>query len=107
MTRAVVERTTKYRTKTHRYSGSARRVALIGGTTTFDDCLAALYYLVNPRQLVDGTALSEFEHSFSQYIGGRYAYSFCHGRGGHYGLLPAPTIWFRSHGLLPVPTPLR
>src|SRR6266849_2199173 len=104
MTHAVVERTTKYRTKTHRYSGSARRVALIGGTTTFDDCLAALYYLVHPRQLVEGTAISEFEHSFAQYIGVRYAYSFCHGRVGLYGLLHALEIGSGDEVLLQVPT---
>ncbi len=104
MTHAVVERTTKYRTKTHHSRGSARRVALIGGTTTLDDCLAALYYLVHPRQLVEGEAISEFERSFAQYIGVRYAYSFCHGRVGLYGLLQGLEIGPGDEVLLQVPT---
>lgn len=82
----------------------ARRVALIGGTTTFDDCLVALRYLVNPLQLVNGSAIGEYEHAFAEKIGVRYAYSFCHGRVGLYGLLRGLGIGPGDEILLQVPT---
>lgn len=83
---------------------SARRVALIGGTTTFDDCLVALRYLLNPLQLVNGSAIGEYEHAFAEKIGVRYAYSFCHGRVGLYGLLRGLGIGPGDEILLQVPT---
>jgi perosamine synthetase len=104
MKRAVAGKIAGKRTKTHRLSDSVRRVALIGGTTTLDDCQAALYYLVHPRQLVVGAAILEFERSFAQYIGVRYAYSFCHGRVGLYALLRGLDIGTGDEVLLQVPT---
>jgi perosamine synthetase len=104
MKHAVVGQTIQNRTETKRQKDSVRRVALIGGTTTLDDSLAALYYLVHPRQLVEGAAISEFEHAFAQSIGVRYAYSFCHGRVGLYGLLRGLEIGPGDEVLLQVPT---
>jgi len=104
MNHIVVRSTTENRTRIQHLRGLARHVALIGGTTTFNDCLDALYYLVHPRQLVEGPAISEFELSFAQYIGVRYAYSFCHGRVGLYGLLHSLEIGPGDEVLLQVPT---
>lgn len=97
----VVERITDRRTKNIR---SARRVALLGGTTTLEDCLVALRYLVHPRELVEGEAIAEFEQAFAQQVGVRYAYSFSHGRVGLYGLLSGLGIGAGDEVLLQVPT---
>jgi perosamine synthetase len=104
MKHAIVGQAAENGTETYRLRDLVRRVALIGGTTTFEDCLAALYYLIHPRQLVEGTSISEFEHSFAQYIGVRYAYSFCHGRVGLYGILRGLEIGPGDEVLLQVPT---
>ena len=81
-----------------------RRVALIGGTTTFQDCVVALRYLLDPRQLVQGPDIAEYESAFARRIGARYAYSFCHGRVGLYGLLRGLDIGPGDEVLLQVPT---
>ena len=100
----VVEPTTRQSTRELRRKASTRRVALIGGTTTFEDCLIALRYLVHPRQLVDGESIAEFERAFAEQIGVRYAYSFCHGRVGLYGLLSGLGIGPGAEVLLQAPT---
>src|SRR5437588_1050770 len=82
----------------------ARRVALLGGTTTLEDCLVALRYLANPRQLVQGSAIAEYEQTFARQIGVRYAYSFSHGRVGLYALLRGLGIGPGDEVLLQVPT---
>jgi perosamine synthetase len=82
----------------------ARRLALLGGTTTFEDCLVALRYLANPRQLVRGSAIAEYERAFAQQVGVRYAYSFSHGRVGLYALLCGLGIGPGDEVLLQVPT---
>lgn len=105
MKQNVVEQATEHRISSdHRKKISTRRIALIGGTTNFDDCLVALRYLVKPRQLVQGPALVEYEHAFAGRIGVRYAYSFCHGRVGLYGLLRGLGIGPGDEVLLQVPT---
>ena len=83
---------------------STRRVALIGGTTTFEDCMVALRRLLYPRQLVQGPDIAEYECAFARLIGARYAYSFCHGRVGLYGLLRGLGIGPGDEVLLQVPT---
>jgi perosamine synthetase len=104
MKHAVVERATDYKTRELHPKPSTRRVALIGGTTTFDDCMVALHYLTHPRELVDGDAIVEFERAFAEHISVRYAYSFCHGRVGLYGLLHGLGIGSGDEILLQVPT---
>ena len=104
MKHLVVEQTSDRKTTNLRHKVATRRVALIGGTTAFADCLVALRYLADPRQLVQGTAIAEYEQAFAQQIGVRYAYSFCHGRVGLYGLLRALGIGPGDEVLLQVPT---
>ena len=83
---------------------AARRVALLGGTTTFADCLGALRYLVDLRHMMQGEAITEYEQAFAQQVGVRYAYSFCHGRVGLYGILRGLGIGPGDEVLLQVPT---
>src|SRR5258708_8312798 len=104
MTYIIVEQKIDRRIKDRHHKIAARRVALIGGTTTFADCLVALRYMDDPLQLVEGSAIVEYEQAFAQYIGVRYAYSFCHGRVGLYGLLRGLGIGPGDEVLLQVPT---
>ncbi len=82
----------------------SRRVALLGGTGTLADCLVASYYLANPRRLIRGPAITEYERAFARRIGVRYALSFSAGRVGLYGLLRALGIGPGDEVLLQVPT---
>src|SRR6266849_10616142 len=104
MKHIVVERTTDRRTRSLLYKVAPRRLAIFGGTTTFADCLVALRYLADPRQLVQGPAIIEYEQAFARQVGVRYAYSFCHARVGLYGLLLALGVGPRDEVLLQVPT---
>ena len=104
MEQIAAERTTARQAGGLSYKVTTRRVALIGGTTTFDDCLVALRYLADSRQLVQGPAIAEYEGAFAQQVGVRYAYSFCHGRVGLYGLLRGLGIGSGDEVLLQVPT---
>ena len=81
-----------------------RRLALLGGSTSWGDCLVALGYLIRSRRLVDGPAISAYEQAFARRIGVRYAYSFAAGRVGLYGLLLAMRIAEGDEVLLQVPT---
>jgi dTDP-4-amino-4,6-dideoxygalactose transaminase len=81
-----------------------RRVGLLGGTTTWADCLVAAYYLANPRHLVQGAAIAEFEAAFARQVGVRHAYSFAAGRVGLYGVLLALGIGPGDDVLVQVPT---
>src|SRR5258708_18533719 len=103
MRRIVVEQTTETKRRTADFR-PARRVSLLGGTTTFGDCLVALRFLANPRQLVRGSAFAEYERAFAQQIGVCYAYSFSHGRVGLYALLCGLGIGPGDEVLLQVPT---
>jgi dTDP-4-amino-4,6-dideoxygalactose transaminase len=85
-------------------SAPSRRLALLGGTTTWADCAAALGLLVTPSKLVDGPHLAEYEREFAACIGVRNAVSFAHGRVGLYGLLGALDIGSGSEVLVPLPT---
>jgi perosamine synthetase len=81
-----------------------RRLALLGGTATWTDCLAAAGYLFNPRRLIVGPAITEYEQAFARQIGVRHAYSFSAGRVGLYGILRALRIGPGHEVLLQVPT---
>ena len=85
-------------------SGPRRRLATLGGTTTLADCLLALRYLADPRELIKGTAIASYEEAFAKRVGVRYAYSFSAGRVGLYGLLRALRIGAGDEVLVPVPT---
>jgi perosamine synthetase len=84
--------------------GLPRRLALLGGTTTVADCRVALRHLADPRQLVRGPAISEYERAFADRIGVRFAVSFAAGRVGLYGVLRCLGIGRGDDVLLPVPT---
>ncbi|TMD66600.1 MAG: aminotransferase class I/II-fold pyridoxal phosphate-dependent enzyme [Chloroflexi bacterium] len=81
-----------------------RRLALLGGTTTWGDCAAALGYLADPRDLIDGPAIEEYERAFAQAIGVRFGFSFSAGRVGLFGLLQALGIGAGDEVLLQAPT---
>jgi perosamine synthetase len=87
-------------------SASARRrcLATLGGTTTLADCLVALRYLADPRALIKGPAIAEYEQAFARQIGVRHAYSFSAGRVGLSSLLQALAIGADDEVLLQVPT---
>ncbi len=81
-----------------------RRIALLGGTTSLGDCLVALRYLLNPRQLIDGPEIERYENAFARKVGVRYACSFASARVGIYGLLFALGIKPGDEVILQVPT---
>ena len=81
-----------------------RHLALLGGTAQFTDCMAAARYLVDPRQLVKGPAIAEYEETFADTIGVRHAFSFASARVGFYGLLRILGVGPGDEVLLQVPT---
>jgi perosamine synthetase len=82
----------------------ARRLGLLGGTTTWSDFAAALRLLARPGALVDGPSLAAYEAEFAATIGVTHAISFAHGRVGLYGILRALGIGPGDEVLVPVPT---
>ena len=83
---------------------AGRHAALLGGTTTWSDCTVGLRYLANPRWLVQGPLIAEYEHAFARLIGTHFAYSFAHGRVGLYGILRGIGIGPTDEVLLQAPT---
>ncbi len=83
---------------------SRRRLALLGGTTTWGDCLVAARCLLAPRGLVRGPAIREYEEAFASQVGVRHAVSFAAGRVGLYGILRALGVGEGDEVLLQVPT---
>jgi dTDP-4-amino-4,6-dideoxygalactose transaminase len=81
-----------------------RRLALLGGTTTLSDCLAALRCLATASKVIRGSKIAEYEHVFAQTIGVQFASSFCSGRVGFYGLLHALGVRAGDEVLIQVPT---
>lgn len=81
-----------------------RRIALLGGTTTFTDCLVALRYLVTFIRLIRGQSIAEYERAFAKTVGARHAVSFNSGRVGLYGVLRSLGIGLGDEVLLQVPT---
>jgi len=81
-----------------------RRLALLGGTTRWSDCVEALSYLGRPAQLVQGVKIKEYEDAFAATVGVKYAIGFASGRVSLYGLLRALGIDEGAEVLLSVPT---
>ena len=80
-----------------------RRLALLGGTTTWGDALVAGRYLFS-RRLIRGAAIAEYEREFAARVGVRYGFTFAAGRVGLYGVLRALGIGAGDEVLLQVPT---
>lgn len=81
-----------------------RHIALLGGTTTWRDCLTAVRALVAISGLVQGSSIAEYERAFAQRIGVRWAFSFANGRVGLYGILQALGVGPGDEVLLQAPT---
>src|SRR3989475_1359087 len=81
-----------------------RRLALLGGTTRWSDCVEALSYLGRPAQLVQGVRIKEYEDAFAATVGVEHAIGFASGRVSLYGLLRALGIGEGAEVLLSVPT---
>lgn len=81
-----------------------RRLALLGGTTSWPDAAVAVSLLARRGTLVSGPALATYERAFAETIGVRHAVSFAHGRVGQYGLLRALDVGAGDEVLVPVPT---
>jgi perosamine synthetase len=81
-----------------------RRLALLGGTTSFADCAVAIRHLLDSRSLTRGQAIADYEDAFARFVGTRYACSFAAGRVGLYGLLRILGIGTGDEVLLQVPT---
>ena len=81
-----------------------RRIALLGGTTTWDDLAAAGRQLVRPGALTDGPSIEQFEHAFAREIGVAHACSFATGRVGFFAILQALGIGEGDEVILQVPT---
>jgi perosamine synthetase len=82
----------------------ARRLALLGGMTTWGDCAEALRLLADPRRLVEGPELARYEREFAARIGVAHAVSFAHGRIGLYAILSGLGVGPGDEVLVPVPT---
>jgi len=81
-----------------------RRLALLGGTTRWADCVEALRYLLRPAQMVQGTRLEKYEQAFANTVGVKYGIGFSSGRVGLYGLLRAVGVGEGAEVLLSVPS---
>src|SRR2546427_12110791 len=101
---SLMEPTTRPRAATSPRLRAPRRVALLGGTTTRDDCAVGLRYLANPGDLVQGPAISDYERCFAEVIGVRHAYSFSAGRVGLFGILKGVGVGAGDVVLLQAPT---
>src|SRR5918992_2491280 len=87
-----------------RHRRPARRLALLGGMTTWGDCAEALRLLADPRRLVQGPELARYEREFAARIGVAHAVSFAHGRIGLYAILQGLGVGPGHEVLVPVPT---
>jgi perosamine synthetase len=87
-----------------RATARAPRTALLGGTTTAADCLAAAAHLLHARRLVDGPELAQFERAFAAQVGVGYAIAFAAGRVGLFAILRALGVGAGDEVLLQVPT---
>lgn len=81
-----------------------RHIALLGGTTTWRDFLAAIGALLLPHRLLRGPAIAEYERAFAGRSGVRWAFSFANGRVGLYGILQALGVGPGDEVLLQAPT---
>ncbi|HEX9070194.1 MAG TPA: aminotransferase class I/II-fold pyridoxal phosphate-dependent enzyme, partial [Ktedonobacterales bacterium] len=81
-----------------------RHIALLGGTTTWRDCLTAVGALLMPHRLVRGPAIADYERAFARCTDTRWAFSFANGRVGLYGILQALGVGPGDEVLLQAPT---
>ena len=81
-----------------------RRLAILGGTTTWSDCLVALRHLATPSSLVEGEQIEEFETSFARETEALFAHTFWAGRVGLFAILKGLGIGEGDEVLVPVPT---
>ncbi|HEU5347749.1 MAG TPA: aminotransferase class I/II-fold pyridoxal phosphate-dependent enzyme [Ktedonobacterales bacterium] len=81
-----------------------RHIALLGGTTTWGDVLAAVRSLLTPQRLLQGPDIAQYERAFAQHSGVRWAFSFANGRVGLYGILQALGVGPGDEVLLQAPT---
>jgi len=81
-----------------------RTAALLGGTTTWGDCAAAIRFVARPKALVQGDEIRAYEREFAGAIGVRHAFSFSAARVGFYGLLRAQGVGPGDEVLVPLPT---
>jgi perosamine synthetase len=81
-----------------------RRLALLGGTTSWEDCRVARNLLWHRQTMIEGSAIAEYESAFAQRLGVRHALSFSSGRVGLYGLLKVLGVGPDDEVLLQVPT---
>lgn len=81
-----------------------RRLALLGGTASFGDCLAALRSLLDPIHMIEGPQIRKYEEAFARRIGTRFAISFSSARVGLFCLLRTLGIGNGDDVLLQVPT---
>lgn len=82
----------------------ARRVALLGGTTSLGDCVAAASFLLRPHRLTHGPSLRAYEQAFAGYIGVKHGYSFSSGRVALFGILKALNVGDGDDVLVQAPT---
>lgn len=87
-----------------RHRTARRRVALLGGTTSFSDCATAASFLLRPHRLIRGPYVREYESAFADYVGVRHGYSFSSGRVALYGILKALGIGDGDDVIVGVPT---
>jgi dTDP-4-amino-4,6-dideoxygalactose transaminase len=81
-----------------------RHLALLGGTTSYADCFAAVGSMMRPGSLVEGGFIERFEKAFAERAGVGRAVSFCNGRVALYALLKSLGIGEGDEVLLQVPT---
>ncbi len=81
-----------------------RHLALLGGTTTYGDCLEALKLLVRPGLLADGPVIEEYEKAFAAQVGTSHGISFLNARVGLYAILRSLGIGEGDDVLIQVPT---
>lgn len=84
--------------------GRRRVVALLGGTTSFRDCLAAASFLLRPRRIVHGIYIRQYESAFADYIGVRHGVSFSTGRVALFAILQALDIGTGDEVIIQVPS---
>lgn len=81
-----------------------RRLAQLGGTTSWSDAATALGLLHRADQLLDGPALPEYEAAFAARAGGGHGISFSAGRVALHSLLRALRVGPGDEVLVQVPT---
>lgn len=77
------------------------RYSIFSGTNTWSECAGAVAALIGLRPLLEGPAIAEYERSFAEAAGTRYAFSFAAGRQALYRLLEALDIGTGDEVILP------